>query len=249
MRYALFLREKSMSHIHFPDGVLPVWLWASGYIVVILIWTVLLRSLKKNNLTKRLPLLGMMAAVMVLGASVEIIPIAYHVNLTVISGILLGPSLIFLATLVVNVILALFGHGGITVIGLNTVVLSIEGVAGYFLFRLFWRLLRRLTLAAFFATFLALAVSTFAMIGVVSLGISHYEELIHQEKGGIIGFEFGKEKEPHQESMPEKEVNLKRFISIVLPLGFIGWVLEGIITVLVARYIQRLRPDLLRLES
>jgi cobalt/nickel transport system permease protein len=249
MRYALFLREKSMSHIHFPDGVLPVWLWASGYIGVILIWTILLRSLKKDNLTKRLPLLGMMAAVMVLGASVEIIPIAYHVNLTVISGILLGPSLIFLATLVVNVILALFGHGGITVIGLNTVVLSIEGVAGYFLFRLFWRLLRRLTLAAFFATFLALAVSTFAMIGVVSLGISHYEELIHQEKGGIIGFEFGKEKETHQESMPEKEVNLKRFISIVLPLGFIGWVLEGIITVLVARYIQRLRPDLLRLEG
>jgi cobalt/nickel transport system permease protein len=239
-----------MSHIHLPDGVLPVWLWVSGYIAVILIWTILLRSMRKDELTKRLPLLGMMAAVMVLGASVEIIPIAYHVNLTVISGILLGPCLIFLATFVVNVILALFGHGGITVIGLNTLVLSIEGVAGYFFFRLFWKLLRRLTLAAFFATFLALAVSTSAMIGVVSLGTSHYEELIHQEKGGMIGFEFGKEKEVHQkESVPGKEVNLKRFISIILPLGFIGWVLEGVITVLVARYIQRLRPDLLRLEG
>jgi cobalt/nickel transport system permease protein len=238
-----------MSHIHLPDGVLPVWLWVSGYIAVILIWAILLRFMKKDNLTKRLPLLGMMAAVMVLGASVEIIPIAYHVNLTVVSGILLGPSLIFLATFVVNVVLALFGHGGITVIGLNTLVLSIEGVAGYFLFRLFWRLSRRLTLAAFFSTFLALAVSTFAMIGVVSLGTSHYEELIHQEKGGIIGFEFGKEKETHQESIPEKEVNLKRFISVILSLGFIGWVLEGMITVLVARYIQRLRPDLLRLEG
>jgi cobalt/nickel transport system permease protein len=206
--------------------------------------------MRRESLTKRLPLLGMMAAVMVLGASVEIIPIAYHVNLTVISGILLGPSLIFLATFVVNVILALFGHGGITVIGLNTLVLSIEGVAGYSLFRFFWRLLRRLTLATFLATFLALAISTFAMIGVVSLGTSHYEELIHQEKGGMIGFEFGKEKEAHpKESMPEKEVSLKRFISVILPLGFIGWVLEGIITVLVARYIRRLRPDLLRLEA
>jgi cobalt/nickel transport system permease protein len=206
--------------------------------------------MRKDELTKRLPLLGMMAAVMVLGASVEIIPIAYHVNLTVMSGILLGPSLIFLATFVVNVILALFGHGGITVIGLNTLVLSIEGVAGYFFFRLFWKLLRRLTLAVFFGTFLALVVSTFAMIGVVSLGVSHYEELIHQEKGGMIGFEFGKEKESHQtEAVPEKEVNLKRFISIILPLGFIGWVLEGMITVLVARYIRRLRPDLLRLEG
>ena len=239
-----------MSHIHLPDGVLPVWLWVSGYIAVILIWAILLRFMKKENLTKRLPLLGMMAAVMVLGASVEIIPIAYHVNLTVVSGILLGPSLIFLATFVVNVILALFGHGGITVIGLNTLVLSIEGVAGYFLFRFFWRLLRRLTPAAFLATFLALAISTFAMIGVVSLGVSHYEELIHQEKGGMIGFEFGKEKEARPAgAVPEKEVNLKRFISIILPLGFIGWVLEGIITVLVARYIRRLRPDLLRLED
>jgi cobalt/nickel transport system permease protein len=190
-----------------------------------------------------------MAAAMILGASVEIIPIAYHINLTVISGILLGPSLIFLATFVVNVILALFGHGGITVIGLNTLTLSIEGIIGYYLFRLFWKIMRRLTPAIFLATFLALFCSTVTMIGVVGLGTSHYEELIHQEGKGIIGFEFGKEKEGHQkEGMVENEVNLKRFIAIVLPLGFIGWVLEGVITTLIARYIHRLRPDLLRLE-
>jgi cobalt/nickel transport system permease protein len=193
----------------------------------------------------------MMAAAMVLGASVEIVPIAYHVNLTAVSGILLGPSLIFLATFVVNVILALFGHGGITVIGLNTLVLSIEGILGYLLFHLFWKVLKRVTPAIFLATFIALLFSTFAMIGVVSLGISHYEELIHQEKGkGMIGFEFGKEKEDHpKEGIPEKEVNLKRFMAIILPLGFIGWVLEGVITTLIARYIYRLRPDLLHLKK
>ena len=136
---------------------------------------------KRGSVSKRLPLLGMMAAAMVLGASVEIVPIAYHVNLTVISGILLGPSLIFLATLVVNVILALFGHGGITVIGLNTLILSIEGILGYYLFRLFWKIFKRLSPAVFLATFLALLVSTFSMVGVVSLGTSHYEELIHRE--------------------------------------------------------------------
>src|SRR3972149_10022488 len=128
-----------MSTIHLPDGVLPVWLWGSGLIVTILVGMVLFRFTPREKLAKRLPLLGMMSAAMVLGASVEIVPILYHVNLTVISGILLGPSLIFLATLVVNVILALFGHGGITVIGLNTLTLSIEGVFGYFLFRFFWK--------------------------------------------------------------------------------------------------------------
>ena len=103
--------EKPMSHIHLPDGILPVWLWVGGFIVAILIGFVLFHFIRKDSLAKRLPLLGMMAAAMVLGASVEIVPIAYHVNLTVISGILLGPSLIFLATFVVNIILALLTWG------------------------------------------------------------------------------------------------------------------------------------------
>jgi len=239
-----------MSHIHLPDGVLPIWLWGLGYIGAILIGTILFRLIKKEELTRRLPLLGMMAAAMVLGAAIEIVPIAYHVNLTVISGVLLGPSLIFLATFIVNVILALFGHGGITVIGLNTLILSIEGVLGYFLFRLFWRILKRLTPATFLATFIALLFSTFAMIGVVGLGASHYEELIHKEGNGIFEFHFLKGKEEHQSGeATEEKVNLRRFITIVLPLGFIGWLLEGVITTLIVRYIHRMRPDLLHLEK
>ena len=88
------------------------------------------------------------------------------------------------------------------------------------------------------------------MIGVVSLGTSHYEELIHQEEKGIFEFHLSKEKEEHDpgEAAGEK-VNLRRFMAIVLPLGFIGWILEGVITALIARYIYRLRPDLLRLEK
>jgi cobalt/nickel transport system permease protein len=244
-----------MSHLHLPDGVLPIWLWVLGFIVAILVTAILFQLTKKEKLTRRLPLLGMMAAVMVLGAAIEIVPIAYHVNLTVISGILLGPSLIFLATFVVNVILALFGHGGITVIGLNTLILSIEGVLGYFLFRLLWKGLKRLTPATFLATFIALLFSTFAMIGVVSLGTSHYEKLIHQKGKGVFEFHLSEEKHVHEEKhnhegeAKESEVNLKRFIAIVLPLGFIGWILEGVITTLICRYIYRLRPDLLRLEK
>jgi cobalt/nickel transport system permease protein len=202
-------------------------------------------------MTRRFPLLGMMAAAMVLGAAVEIIPIAYHVNLTVVSGILLGPSLIFLTTFVVNVILALFGHGGVTVVGLNTLVLSLEGILGYLLFRLFWKIFKRLAPAAFLSTFLALLVSTFAMIGAVSLGTTHYEALIHHEEGeGILGFELGKGEKDHPETEPKgEEVNLKRFITVVLSLGFVGWILEGVITTLILKYIHRLRPDLLRLED
>ncbi len=244
------LLEDSMSHIHLPDGILPVWLWVSGFIVAVLIGFILFRFIRKESLAKKLPLLGMMSAAMVLGASVEIVPIAYHINLTVISGILLGPSLIFLATFVVNVILALFGHGGITVIGLNTLILSIEGIFGFLLFRLFWKVWKRLTPAAFIATFLALGLSTFSMIGVVGLGVSHYEELIHKDEGhGIFEFKLLKGHDDHPGEGQEKgEVHFTRFIAIVLPLAFWGWILEGIIATLILRYIHRLRPDLLRLE-
>ena len=94
-------------------------------------------------------------------------------------------------------------------------------------------------------------VSTFSMIGVVSLGTAHYNELIHGEhQHGIFGFELSGGKADHPEKEMKKEaINLKRFITIVLPLGFIGWILEGVITTLIARYIYRIRPDLLKLEG
>lgn len=238
-----------MSHIHLPDGILPVWLWGSGFILAIFIAWLFSRFIKKEDLTRRLPLLGMMAAAMVLGASVEIVPIAYHVNLTVASGILLGPSLIFLVTFVVNFILALFGHGGITVIGLNTLILSLEGILGYLFFRFFWRVLNRIIPAVFLATFLALALSTFSMIGVVRLGVDHYEELLHSHKEkGLFELKLLKEKAEHKEEISEK-VNFRRFVAIVLSLGFLGWVLEGVITSLILRYIYHLRPELLRITD
>lgn len=240
-----------MSHIHLPDGILPVWLWASGFLLVILLGFILLRRMKREELARRLPLVGMMAAAMVLGASVEIVPIAYHVNLMVISGILLGPSLIFLATFVVNLLLALFGHGGVTVIGLNTLILSMEGIFGYLFFRFLYRIWKRLTPAAFVATFLALGLSTLAMIGVVSLGVSHYETLMHPDEGhGILEFKLFKGHEDHHgQAGKGPEIHLDRFAGITLSLGCLGWILEGILTTLILRYIYRLRPDLLRLEK
>ncbi|MCX8117146.1 MAG: energy-coupling factor ABC transporter permease [Desulfobacterota bacterium] len=239
-----------MSHIHLPDGILPVWLWASGFILAILMGFILVRRRNKEVLGRRLPLLGMMAATMVLGASVEIVPIAYHVNLMVVSGILLGPSLIFLATFVVNVILALFGHGGVTVIGLNTLILSIEGIGGYLFFRLLWKMWRRLTPAAFLATFLALCLSTFSMVGVVRLGLSHYEELLHRgEAHGLFEFKLLKGHDDlHGRGEKGEAVHFERFIALLLPLSLIGWCLEGVLTTLILRYLHRLRPDLLKLE-
>ena len=72
---------------------------------------------------------------MLVGMSTEFVPIAYHINLTVLAGIIVGPAMGFLAAFIVDLILALFGHGGITVVGLNTLIVGAECALGSLIFR------------------------------------------------------------------------------------------------------------------
>ncbi len=161
-----------MSHIHIPDGVLPLWLVVAGWIGAIALVALAVRRASTEETRRRVPLVGAMAALMLVGMSSEIIPIAYHINLTVLAGILLGPWLSIITALVVDVMLALIGHGGVTVIGLNTLVISAEMIAGWALFRALSSAFppRRVGLAAGAATVVALALSTTLLVVIVALG-------------------------------------------------------------------------------
>jgi ABC-type Co2+ transport system permease subunit len=112
-----------MTHMHIPDGILPVGLWILGFVVMFLAMGISLLRLKDSDLKKKIPLLGALSAVMLVAMSIEILPLAYHINLSVVAGILLGPALGFLAAFIANLMLALMGHGGITVIA-NTILLD-----------------------------------------------------------------------------------------------------------------------------
>ena len=123
-----------MSHLHVPDGVLPIWLWLTGLIIAGAMISLSLFMTRRMDLKKKVPLLGMMSAMMLVGMSLEIVPIAYHVNLSVITGVILGPWLAILAAFMVNFILSLVGHGGVTTVGLNTIIIGSEGVLGWLMF-------------------------------------------------------------------------------------------------------------------
>ncbi|MDO8914874.1 MAG: energy-coupling factor ABC transporter permease, partial [Coriobacteriia bacterium] len=125
-----------MSHIHIPDGVLPAWLWATGWIAALALVWIASAIAKRADIRRKVPLLGVVAALVLVSMSSEIVPIAYHVNLTVVAGVLLGPWLGIIAAFIVEVVLALLGHGGVTVIGLNTLMIGGEMVLGWALFRL-----------------------------------------------------------------------------------------------------------------
>lgn len=167
-----------MSHIHIPDGVLPTWLWVLGWVVTLAGVTVAGRVAERSDVRRRVPLLSVMAALMVVAMSSEIVPLAYHVNLTVIGGVLLGPVLSIIAAFIIEVILALLGHGGVSVLGLNTVVIASEMVLGWAAFKGLMVLARRrsVRVPAFIATALTLAVTTSLVVGIVALsGISAAE--------------------------------------------------------------------------
>ncbi len=242
-----------MSHIHLPDGILPLWLVVAGWAVTAVLLGVTLWYLRRNpeELTRRVARLGVVAAIMMVGMSLEVVPIAYHFNLSVLAGILLGPAAGFLAAFVVVFVLALFGHGGITVVGLNTLVIGSEVVLGSLLFRAFGRLVgNRPFWQAFLTTVAALAVSTTLMVGIIGVAQINPAE---QAPRAVIAFKNPFEaglfrvevfaEEPHEAEA--ESLDLPTFAAVVYTLGAVGWLLEGALTGVIVRYLSQVRPDLL----
>lgn len=240
-----------MSHIHIPDGVLPIWLVLVGWIATAAIISLCVRRVREIELARKLPLVGIVSALMIVGMSLEIVPIGYHINMTVIAGIILGPALGFISAFMVDLILAMFGHGGITVVGLNTVILGSETVLGFYLFGVFLSVFGKSSfstvLAAALGTIFSLIISTSLMIGVAYISQVNPERVFHIEKnsaGKILVFELHGEHKEH-EVPTDKKINITTFARIVLFLGMFGWMLEAAISGLVIRYISHARPDLI----
>ena len=252
-----------MSHIHIPDGVLPLWLVVAGWVITLALLFISARRLSGEEARRKIPLLGVVAALMLLGMSTEFVPIAYHVNLTVLAGIIVGPAMGFLAAFIVVLILALFGHGGITVVGLNVIIIGAECALGYVVFRSLLRLWgeRRQSVAApaGISVIVTLFITTMMLIGVIALAnvdpgkareIGSLDAATLSFKnpfeGGVLNNRFIN---PEQEEMGsfylrDSGIDLGRFAAAVLLLGSIGWLLEAMITAIIVQFIYRVRREL-----
>jgi cobalt/nickel transport system permease protein len=244
-----------MSHIHIPDGVLPWWLVAVGWLLTAAGVALATRQINRQQLHRRVPLVGAVAALMLVAMSSEIVPIAYHVNLTVVAGILLGPWLAIVTALVVNTFLGLIGHGGVTVIGLNTVVIAIEMVLGWLLFGLLRRLLGRgrASWAAGLATIASLAMSTTLLVAIVAVA---GPKAATRDSGALdpatlhFGNPFSAGVVRNALVAPEKEeplprLSVARFASMVYVLGSFGWAIEALVTAAIIGFVARARPSLI----
>ncbi|NOT34157.1 MAG: hypothetical protein HOP12_08320 [Candidatus Eisenbacteria bacterium] len=108
-----------MSHLHVPDGVLPVWLWLPAWLI-----TFVLLSRGAAFAPQRVAYQGALGALVLAAMAVPLGPFEMHLTLAGPIGVLLGPAAAFPVAFAVSALLACVGHGGVTVIGLNTLVLG-----------------------------------------------------------------------------------------------------------------------------
>lgn len=249
-----------MSHIHIPDGVLPWWLWLPGWLATLALVAVAGRLSARADVRRKVPLLGVVSALMLVAMSSEIVPIAYHVNLTVLGGVVLGPALSVPAAFIVVLVLAMLGHGGVTVLGLNTIVIASEMILGWALFRAGCALTRgrARSWVAGVATVLTLAVTTGMLVGIVALAGGRAASA--RETGALdpaslefrapfaegafrVGLFAGGEHGEREER--PAGLDTARFATVVYTLGPFGWVLEALVTGAIVGYVSRVRPGLL----
>ncbi|HHW91896.1 MAG TPA: energy-coupling factor ABC transporter permease [Firmicutes bacterium] len=237
-----------MTHLHIPDGVIPAFWLVTGFALTGIILALALYKTRGEESGRRLPRLGVVAGVMLLVMSVPLGFLPVHLNLAVLAGIILGPWLAFIATFLVNMFLALVGHGGITALGLNSLILGLEAMLGGWFFR---GLARKMPLvpAAAGATAIAMLLSLSLLVGLMTALDIH--PLLPGEHRHGVGLEGREESttvlEHHGYHLPagRSKVSWQRFLALVLPLGLLGAFLEATAVALVVAFLARVRPDIL----
>jgi cobalt/nickel transport system permease protein len=208
-----------MSHLHIPDGVLPWWVWAPGLAVALVLVALGARTRREErglDIAIRGALGGLVLAAMAI--ELPLGPVEYHLCLVGPVGVLLGATGAFQVMFVVSAILAFAGHGGFTVVGLNALVLG----AGAAIARPLYRSLSRrfvpgpaLALTAAGAQ----AVSGVVWLAVVALAL-RFGVSASPTRVGVIG-------------------------ALTLPLWLVGISVEAAVGYGLARFLARVRPDLL----
>ncbi len=69
--------------MHIPDGVLPVRICLLGFLAMFITMAISLIRFRSRDLKREIPLPGAVSAAMLVVMSLEILPIVYHINLSV----------------------------------------------------------------------------------------------------------------------------------------------------------------------
>jgi len=214
-----------VSHLHIPDGVLPPLLWAPGLALALalLAWT---GRAAGRGAPKVIAYQGALGGLMLATMSlpIPIFALEYCLTLAGTVGVLLGPAASFPVVFVVSVILALLGQGGLTVVGLNALVLGAgAAVARPVYVRLAAR--RGQAAALALATAAAQTVSGLTWFALLALALS-------MSPGAPLAIAHG-------------QAGPKLFAGITLAMWVVAIAIESAVAFGIGRFLARVRPDLL----
>jgi len=212
-----------VSHLHIPDGLLPLWLWAGGLALALLLVARASR-LASGRSPQRIAYQGALGGLMLAAMAIPLGPFEYHLTLAGPVGVLLGGAGAFQVAFVVSAILALMGHGGLTVVGLNALVLGAGATVACHAYR---TAARRLAPAPALAlgTAAGQAVAGALWLAVVWLGM-------RIGAGSAL-------------STAAPDARPAVFAMISVPLWLLGIVAESLVAFGLGRFLARVQPGLL----
>ena len=221
--------------MHIPDGYLGPGTCGFFYALMLLIWAIASKIVKKTLKVKQVPLVA-------IGAAFSFVIMMFNIPIPggttghalggVLVAILLGPWAACIAITVSLVVQALlFGDGGITSLGANCFNMAFVSVfTGYYLYKLIsYKALvtsKRRVMASALAAYTG--ITTAAFLAGIELGLQPL--LYHNPNGQALYCPYG----------------LKAAIAAMAGghLLFFGWV-EAVVTALVVKYLQKQDPSLL----
>ena len=124
--------------MHISDGILPTWVLIAGWIISITLMVASIAySKKKMNINEKIPQVAVVTAALFVACLLKIPmpPSSLHLMLAGLAGILLGPLsfvCIFISLLLQAI---LFQFGGVTVLGVNSLLMGVPGLAGWLIFK------------------------------------------------------------------------------------------------------------------
>jgi len=212
--------------VHIPDGILPAPVCVAGYAIAGgVTWVALKRINKTSDPQAEVPKAALLAAAFFVGSSVSlpIPPVSVHLVLNGVVGAVLGwyawPAI--LIGLLLQAIL--LGHGGLTTLGVDAVMMGVPALLAGQLFRLRHRFTKTLPLKVSLGIFSFLA----GALGVALSALIFFTLIIFTISSAMN---------------PAAEQNFLTALMVAhIPLIF----LEGIFTVLLCLFLLRVKPELL----
>ena len=225
-----------MSHLHITDDLLHWGFALAGFLGTFAIIAYILFTTKKEELFNNIAKLGIMSALMLIVMSIPL-GIPFHINLSILTALILGPKLGFISVLLVNFILATFGHGGITVVGLNTLIMGTEVFVGYYLFS--FLLSKNFKWQYGLATAIVVALLISASLMVTVVGVGQIDPALAYHTCGDHSHEVVTDGHSHS------DLSYGRFALLVIGIVLIGAPIEALVILVIVNYFRKVRPDYL----